>query len=137
MLEFNRYGIRWDEFQQMIELLRQKNIKFRFQSTISNLTIHGHSEFLKYFGDDEIVTSLAYQPVMMSPWVLDPDSKEVISKQAVPRLIKDSIVSEPTEEQRADIRNFLIEFTRRRTDLSLSIFPESFLKWLGLHNVVQ
>lgn len=136
MLEFNRYGVKWADFCAKIELLRKMNIKFRFQSTISNLTAIGYSDFIKHFNNDEIITSFAYQPSMMSPYVLDPETKLVIRNQQVPQSVIDSIAAEPSEEQRVNIKNFLLEFTRRRTDLSLSIFPTSFINWLGLPNVV-
>lgn len=136
MLEFNRYGVKWQDFCAKIEMLRTKNIKFRFQSTISNLTAVGYSDFIKHFSNDEIITSFAYQPSMMAPYVLDPETKVIIREQSVPQSVIDSIAAEPSEEQRVNIKNFLLEFTRRRTDLSLSIFPTSFINWLGLPNVV-
>ena len=43
-----------------------------------------------------------------------------------------SISPEPTETQRIQIKEFLEQFTSRREDLSLDIFPNSFLKWVGI-----
>lgn len=132
LLEFNRYGINWADFCSKINLLQQKRIKFKFQSTISNLTVTGYSDFIKYFGSNEIITTFAYQPSMMSPYVLDPESKLIIQDQQVPASVIKSIAATPTEEQRINTKNFLLEFTRRRPSLNLSVFPTTFLNWLGI-----
>jgi hypothetical protein len=47
-----------------------------------------------------------------------------------------SINSDPEEQHRLDLAVFLQEFTQRRTDLNYNIFPQTFLKWLELDNVV-
>ena len=49
---------------------------------------------------------------------------------------KKSIQKEPTEVERGSLQKFLVEFVRRRPDLDLDIFPESFLKWAELKYVV-
>ena len=50
--------------------------------------------------------------------------------------ILQSIQATPTEQQKNNCKEFLIEFTRRRPKLSLEIFPMHFLQWLGLSHVV-
>jgi hypothetical protein len=74
--------------------------------------------------------------------VLDPDSKQQIQHSilTLPEhmqiAIRKSIQKEPTELERCNLREFLIEFVRRRSDLDLNIFPESFLKWMESEYVV-
>ena len=141
-LEFNRYGNKWNEFDTKIALLKQSGIQFRFQSQLSNLTIFGYPEFVKYFSSHKINLTFVYQPHMMAPHVLDLDSKQQIQHSilTLPEHmqidIRKSIQKEPTDLERRNLREFLAEFVRRRPDLNLNIFPESFLKWLELEYVV-
>lgn len=134
-LEFNRYGSKWDEFKLKIEQLEQNQINMRLQSTITNLTIFGFADFYQYFKNHELVLNFAYQPTMMSPYVLDTQSKEYICEQMqmLPDKIKNpilqSIDASPTDTDRTNIGIFLKEFVSRRPDLDLSIFPKHFLQW--------
>lgn len=138
MLEFNRYGVKWLEFVEKVQLLEQRKIKFRFQSTLSCLTLPGFSEFYQHFANHDIVVTFAYQPIMMAPYVLDSDSKLKIAKdisslpEHVQNKILQSMSADPNEQQRQDLAAFLKQFVSRRTDLDLSIYPRSFLQWLNL-----
>lgn len=139
LLEFNRYGIKWDQFVEKINIIKEKNIKFKFQATLSNLSIFGFSEFVNQFKDNEIMTTFAYQPSMMAPHVLDDQSKEYLithTPSQYKEMITRSIQPTPTESERNEIGIFLQEFVNRRNDLSLDIFPSTFLNWAGIKNVV-
>lgn len=137
-LEFNRYGIVWEEFLAKVNLIVNKKINFVFAPTISNLTIFDFLNFYKQFGEHVKTLSFAYQPRMMSLHVLDPASKRQISKKLkelpadMETQILQSMQAEPTEQHRQDIAQFLKEFTRRRSDINYDIFPKSFLTWVGL-----
>ena len=141
-LEFNRYGNQYKDFVDKVTLLKQSKVKLVFQSTLSNLTIHDFHNFYKEYGNYEIWVTFAYQPTMMAPYVLDVDSKQKIKYniQTIPekyqKMILNSIMAEPTEQQRINAAEFLREFVRRRPDLDLSIYPSTFLSWLGINNVV-
>ena len=140
--EFNRYGIHWQEFLYKVDLLKQHDIKFKFQSTITNLTILGFAEFYKLFKDHNIMLTFAQQPNMMSAHVLDTNSKQHLQQElgmlpmefSAPLL--QSLIPTPTDVLRISIRDFLTEFTARRQDLTLNIFPNTFINWLGLDHVV-
>jgi organic radical activating enzyme len=131
-LEFNRYGSKWEDFKKKIELLKEQNINFRFHCTLTNLTIFGFKKFFDYFNKERIIVTYAYQPQMMAPYVLDPESKQHIQKdiETLPAEFKDpilkSLATNPTEQERSDISIFLKEFVSRRKDISLNIFPKSF-----------
>jgi hypothetical protein len=79
---------------------------------------------------------------MMAPHVLDTVSKQQILNdiltlpEHMQRAINKSIQKQPTELERLNLREFLIEFVRRRPGIDLTIFPESFLKWMELEHVV-
>ena len=141
-LEFNRYGINHDDFVSKVNLIKQKGIDFSFHAVVSNLTIFGFKEFYDYFSEHNIILTFAYQPQMMSPYVLDNDSKiflkenlKTLPGKYLDPLIK-SIEETPTTIDRINIGEFLTQFVARRPDLNLNIYPQSFLNWIGLKNVV-
>lgn len=141
-LEFNRYGVKWEDFCRNIETIREYNIDFSFHCTISNLTIFGFQEFYNHFADQRITISFAHQPSMMAPYVLDSDSKELLTKQfdCLPDKYKTPLIKSiqgiPSTIEQQDLTKFLVEFVRRRPKLDTRIFPETFLKWVGISNVV-
>jgi organic radical activating enzyme len=142
-LEFNRYGNRWVEVLEKISILKNNNIKVDFQSTLSNLTLMGFAEFYKLFSTDyQIHVTFAHTPLMMSVHVLDDDTKTQIknSLMLLPKSVSDPIISsmqaDPSVDQKHQLKEFLTEFVRRRPDLSMQAFPESFVKWIGLEHVV-
>jgi organic radical activating enzyme len=141
--EFNRYGTKWDEFQKKVDLIVSSGIRFEFSVTLSNLTLLGFAEFYEKYKQYTIDITFAYQPTMMAPYVLDEQSKLTILEQLkdIPKEIFDkinrSIKQTPTELQRLNLKEFLLEFTSRHEDLSLSIFPTNFLNWIGIAHVVQ
>lgn len=140
-LEFNRYGIVWEEFQKKIDLLRESKINFQFHCTLSNLSIFGFKDFYNHFKDDKIVVTFAYQPAMMAPYVLDEKSKKelITSLETLPKEVSTPIVlsiqNKPKDIERTNIKEFLLEFTKRR-NLKLDIFPKSFLEWLQLEKML-
>jgi organic radical activating enzyme len=139
-LEFNRYGIKTNDFLKKIEVLEQYNINFVFHSTLSNLSLFGFNDFYNKFNQRIEEFDLVYQPKFMAVYVMDPESKDKIKEQLSTcdffgkEEILTSLSVEPTQSQIQNIKNFLIEFTKRRTDLNINIFPKSFLDWM--HNVV-
>lgn len=141
-LEFNRYGTKWDEFSKKIDFLTKSGIKYRFQTTITNLSAFGLVEFYKTYPDQERAMTFVCHPLMMAPYVMDDKSKELIlsSIDPLPQVVQDqlrqSMLATPNERQRINIGEFLQEFVRRRPDLSLSIFPDHFLTWAGIPDVV-
>lgn len=135
-LEFNRYGVKWEKFKQAIKIIQDHGINYRFNCTISNLSIFGFVDFYNYFSSEDLALGFVYQPRMMAPYVLDVESKQMLTEQfqqlpdeyKLP-LIK-SMQSSPTAIEHQDLRIFLKEFVARRPDLDLKIFPASFLTWL-------
>jgi molybdenum cofactor biosynthesis enzyme MoaA len=142
LFEFNRYGSSWSDFLKKVELIKQVGINLKFNSTVTNLTVFGFSKFYQHFNQEKIMLTFAYQPTMMAPHVLDEHSKQLIadSIQNLPnemqlKILK-SINSTPTDQEKNELTIFLREFVKRRKNLSLTIFPDSFIKWLGIEHVV-
>lgn len=136
--EFNRYGVIWSEFIKKIKYLDQININYRFHMTMSNLTVHDFKNFFMLFGNKKNILTFCYQPRFMAVNVLDADTKSrlVDEWQGLPAEIHTSLIqsiaADPTDIQRQAAGEFLKQFTARRSNLSLDIFPDSFLKWLGV-----
>jgi hypothetical protein len=75
---------------------------------------------------------------MMSPHIIDKNSKALIEQDLL-TLPKDvyepilrSIKKEPNEMERQNIKEFLYEFTKRRKDIDLTVFPKTFLEWIQI-----
>ena len=133
---FNRYGILWEDFEQRLQLIKDSQINFIFNSVLSNLTIFGFADFYNKFNQHHMEFDLAYQPTFMPPYVIDPASKDKVKRDLSDCKIHhiDNIITSldpvPTEEQRINTRIFLKEFIKRRPDLDIKIFPKTFLDWL-------
>ena len=137
-LEFNRYGVGWKQFEENLKSIIDRQISFHFHSTVSNLTAFGFAEFCDYYQDHDIKLTFAYQPRMQSLHVLDPESKHDLEKsfarlpESFQKKLAQTMAPQPTENEREDLSIFLSEFVRRRANLDLKIYPQSFLRWLGI-----
>lgn len=133
--EFVRAGNSYDNFIKNLSVLKQRNIKFQFHSTISNLNLHGFVDFYNLNKDSNIKIGFAYTPDFLAPHVLDPESKHSISEQLgllnsnIADQIATSLSSDATDTQRKNLGNMLTQFSQRRK-LTLDIFPQHFLDWI-------
>ena len=138
LLEFNRYGLSWSEFDQRVKLLKSLGIKFEFYSTLSNLTVHGFADFVQYYNDRDINLTFAYQPSMMACHVMDDSSKMSVLNsikslnQDLVQKVSQALIPSPSDQDRQNLKTFLPEFVKRRKNLSLDIFPVSFRNWLEI-----
>lgn len=136
LYEFNRYGNTWENFLANIEILKEQQIHFTFNSIMSNLTMFGAIEFLEYFQDYDIEYQLCGEPDFLTVNILDDSSKtDIVSKLKQSQLkikdqLVDSILNPYTDKQYENFKLFLPEFARRR-NLNLDIFPTSMLQWLS------
>jgi len=142
LYEFNRYGNSYRNLLDNLEEIKHKNIKYRFASVISNLTIHGFKEFQQTLGtfDDEIL--FCTDPNYLSVNVLDATSKNSVAKTLYNATgaiknsdaeITEAVNKEYSAEQKEKLEIYLKEFSRRR-QLNLGVFPESFRDWLNIKN---
>lgn len=141
MLEFNRYGIKYNEFQRKIDILTQA-IKWSFHCTVTNLNVLGFVDFYNRYPTADKIITFGYQPRFLSPYVLDTETKKIVRQEitslpdSISHPILQSLEPTPTEEQRIGLKEFLCQFVERRKDLDLTIFPETFLTWAGVKHVV-
>lgn len=130
--EFIRHGNTWARLNENIKLLDKYGIKYEFGATITNLTLFGLKDFIMFAQDKKIKWSLCNDPDFLSVNVIDDYTRAHLLSIVPPDLhniilTKDQIF--PTTEQRINLKNYLIEFSKRR-GLSLSIFPKSFVEWV-------
>lgn len=140
--EFIRYGNTWDRFQRNLDTIRSFGVDYKFHATLSNLTLFGIRDLIKYANGSIVGFNLCNDPDFLSINVLDPISKQMIIDDidSYPQECKDDILSamgiEPSNKQRYDLSSYLVEFSKRR-NISLDVFPDHFVDWVkGDLNVV-
>lgn len=138
LFEFNRYGETWENFIRRVDIIKQHGIEFVFQNTISNLTIHGICDFVKYYSEHKMFLTFVYTPKFMAPYVMDEQTKDSIRNSIfnLPEMYQKNILASisgtPDDKDRENLSVFLREFVRRRPDLTVKIYPTTLLSWLGL-----
>jgi organic radical activating enzyme len=139
-LEFNRYGITWDQYKAKLDLIDKYKIDYIFYSTLSNLSLFGYHEFVEYFRETKKEYDFVYKPDFMSPYVMDSTSKNSIIKsfendpQPWSKHIIKSLEADPSVLQIQNLKIFLKEFTKRRNISIIDTYPKHFVDWLD--NVV-
>lgn len=137
--EVVRAGNTWQRFETNLLEIQKHNIKYSFNSVLSNLTLFGLIDFIDYVSDANINFEICNTPNFLSMHVMDDKSKETIYNNidklptAVQPMIKNSLSIEPEIIEQRNLKTYLTEFTKRR-NLSLDIFPTTFIKWIN--NVV-
>lgn len=129
--EFVRYGNSWQRFQNNLQTLQSANINYRFAATVTNLTLFGLLDFIKFADKTPIAFQPCTDPDFLSVAVLDPVSKSLIKQnlQHFPDFIVKMLNIDPTEKQVNNLKLYIKEFSNRR-NLNLEIFPKSFTKWI-------
>ena len=126
LYEFTRYGNTWARFQANLKEIQVRNIPYRFNATISNLTVFGLQDFINFAGDTPITIEPCTDPEFLAINILDPESRNYIPN-SIRHLMTDSI---PTEVHRQHLKIYLQEFAVRR-NLNLTCFPKSFITWIN------
>jgi molybdenum cofactor biosynthesis enzyme MoaA len=134
--EFNRAGNSWENFVTNIEAIERQRVSYTFNSVISNLTVFGLEDFVTWAGQIPMAFSACTDPDYLGVHVMDAESKQRVLERVdnlpaeAKNIIVNSIMIEPTPQQISNCRNYVTEFARRR-QLSLDIFPQSFVKWIN------
>lgn len=134
LYEFNRYGSKFNTFTENLNTIRQIGLAYGFNSVISNLTVFGFFDFLQMFKDENIFVQSCTDPLYLGPNVIDPESKQRLLDTDYGNFsstIHQLIGGTEDSELKSMSAQFIKEFSRRR-DLSLEIFPESFIRWLNV-----
>jgi organic radical activating enzyme len=135
--EFVRHGNTWKQLVENIQILKDLAIPYSFTSVVSNLTIHGIGDFIKYAQGATIRYSPCNDPDFLSISVLDANSKDQILQAvdqlppALASMIVKSIAANPTESQRRNLNEYVNEFSKRRNILPSVVLPQSFLEWMA------
>lgn len=135
MYEFNRYGSSYNRFCNNLETIKQMGIPYKFNAVVSNTTVFGLMDFINEFNESDIEFNACTDPDFLSVNVLDDASKQVLLESLPTTNTKLTTIlttlKEPcTLKQQQEAGIFITEFARRR-NLSVNIFPESFIKWIN------
>jgi len=137
LYEFNRHGNTWERFCQNISTLDDLEIKYSFNATISNLTLFGLTDFVKWAADRDISWGVCNDPKFLSPHVIDQITKNNIIDQSpelpdkVKQIIAESFSTIVTPDLSSDLKSFIKEYAGRKSK-SLDIFPKHFLDWVSV-----
>lgn len=130
--EFVRNGNTFANFLQNLEIIKKYNINYKFAYALSNVNIHGFKQFQDEFATDSDYFNILVDPAFLSPVILDTESKQRIldtNYKWHEKEIHQAVSANYTDEQYNHFREFIIEFSKRR-NLTLDVFPESFVKWI-------
>lgn len=134
--EFNRSGNSWKRFCQNIDILDNLGIQYSFNATVTNLTLFGLAEFIKWVDGRNITWGVCNDPDFLSPCVLDNTSRDIIIKNLwnfpdkVQKMIIQAFDKPVTPSLKDNLKIFLEEYAKRKQK-SLAIFPTHFLDWLA------
>jgi organic radical activating enzyme len=139
IFELIRYGVKWNDFQQSINMIKNNGNKITFLSTISNLSVLGFTDFYDKFHDEhEIQINNLIDTGWMMPHVLDPKSKKDFLNTSkhlhnLPQVrdILEMIDKTPDEKERVATADYLKQFSSRRA-INLEFLPKNFIDWCGL-----
>ena len=129
--EFSRYGNTWKRFLHNIKTIESSGISYKFNATVSNITLPGLLDFIRYAQDKSINFSLCTDPSFLSINVLDDLTKKQIRQHInqYPDFVKKSLEIDPTEQQVEDFRSYIIDYSSRRS-LDLGFLPQSMIRWI-------
>lgn len=129
--EFVRYGNTWQRFLNNMETIRHAGVRYRFSSTVSNITLPGLAEFIQYAGTTPINFSLCSDPEFLSINVLDEQTKSIVMQdERYPSFVRSSLETIPSYKQVQDFRIYIKEFAARRSN-NFDFLPESMINWIG------
>lgn len=135
MYELIRFGNSYQRFLDNCKIVQQSGLTTRYLSVVSNLTVLGLRDFYQNHSDSYIHWLMCHEPDFLSVHVLDPETKNKVRSDLslcdlpIVDMILQNIDREPSALQQSQFATYIKEFARRR-QLSLSILPQSLLKWI-------
>jgi len=133
LYEFVRYGNSYQNFLINLEAIKAHGISYRFSITMSNLTMFGYQQFEDQHGQSNNIVQFCNDPDYLAVGVMDNESIENLKLPIYlwnDSLIKTALSSGYSLKQKLNFVTYLKEFTNRR-NLSLDIFPKSFIDWIN------
>jgi len=138
LYNFTRFNNSFEKFERFVETIKSKNIKIKFVATVSNLTMFGLRDFYDRFGHGaQVEYGTLSHPVFLLKHIIDEDSKNSLIKQwsgsndDFGRYVLQGLERGPTDIERKQLSLYLKQISQRR-NLSLDVFPKTFIKWLEL-----
>ena len=135
--EFIRYGLKWNDFKQRVDMINANNHKIEFISTISNISVFDLHNFYQCYSDRyPININMIVERPFLQPHVLDEHSKTQFLDRINTfgahgdRLAK--MISANTDTvNRDNIKKYLTMLSHRRKT-ELNFLPKHFLDWCGI-----
>ena len=138
IFEFIRFGVKWKDCLEMIEIFEKNYIPIEFNSVITNLSIFDICNFYDLFGKKyKIKYGNLTSRSFLQTNVLDDESKKICLEKIGARneefflYLKKGIMQPYNDNERTKLSIFLKKFSSRR-GLKLDIFPQHFLQWLDI-----
>jgi molybdenum cofactor biosynthesis enzyme MoaA len=134
--EFIRNGNSWQRFLNNLSEIKKRRINYQFNAVLSNLTLFGINDFVKFADGATITYQPCNDPNFLSINTIDSISKQIIQNNIdrlpadIQLLIKTSMKVKSTDQQRTNLKNYLIEFANRK-QLIKDIFPKHFINWIN------
>lgn len=135
--EFIRYGLRWSDLQNRIEMISKAGHEVKLLSVLSNLSLLDIHNFYKIYNERYPIEIqyLAGRNFLL-PHVMDDKSKKACRENlapledlAIPLL--NSIKEDPTDHDRNNLASYLTQLASRRK-LPIDFLPKHFLDWAGI-----
>ena len=133
--EFMRFGSKFQTFKKYLGILENENINYDFICTVSNLGMFGLYNFYKKYQQHPLIFNLLSYPTFLQKHILDNESKKMLIEQwskhndNFSHSVLKGLEYQPSDNDRLKLKTFLKELSTRR-NISLNIFPTSFLKWI-------
>ena len=137
--EFVRAGNTWQRFENNLLEIQKCGVKYQFISVLSNLTLFGLADFVKYANGVGINFLICTDPSFLSINIMDDISKTSFLNNIntlpveIHHIIKNSMGRPVNMQEQTNLKKYLNEFSKRR-NFSLDIFPKTFIEWIN--NVV-
>ena len=131
--EFIRHGNKWTDFLDRLKIIQDSGSTVRFLSTVTNLSLFDLHNFYDCFADQyEINYSGITNRPFLSPHVLDPESKQMITNRLsdynAPEPLVRSFSKDPSDLERRNIGLYIQKLSERR-NLKLDFLPKNFIEW--------
>lgn len=136
--EFLRYGIKWKDFLERVNIIIDHGIEVRFTSTLSNISLFDFIKFYDMFGHKHTISinPLTDRPWMM-PHVIDEKSKQQFITEAKKygnnqnfKHILNSLNAKIQDQDKQNLFKFLTQFSSRRK-IDINFLPKDFRDWCG------
>lgn len=125
-----------NSLDKCVNLLKEHNIKVRFNCTVSNISLFGLRDFYDVYNKEyQLRYNVCSHPIFLQKHIMDPHSKSVIKKQwqttndKFAAYVLQGLDTEPSLTEKQQLKNYLFQLKNNKK-VNLDCLPSSFLSWL-------